>query len=122
MDWFSGDTVVDSDWTDLLTTDKNFFSIEGDSNYGREFFVNANYGGCQVDAGWLVLDDETSDPCTWETQNNGPSGSIDILYSPDTTYSNADDDWVQADAFAVLVDIDEVCAWTFVVPVRQAHF
>ena len=71
-------------------------------------FVNANYGGCSVDAGWMVLDDETSDPCDWETNNNnGDTGSIDILYSPKTTYSNAEDYWLQADAFAVLVDIDQ---------------
>lgn len=107
-DWFSGDFAVDSDWTDLLTEDKNFFSINGDTNYGRNWFVNGNYGGCSVDAGWLVLDDEYSDPCDWEVVNNGPSGAIDILYSPLNTIGNADDDWIQADSFAVLVDVDVV--------------
>lgn len=106
--WFSADYAVASDWIDLLSEDKNFFSINGDETYGRNWFVNGNYGGCGVDAGWMVLDDEYSDPCDWEVVNNGPSGAIDILYSPLTTIGNADDDWIQADAFAVLVDVDTV--------------
>lgn len=106
--WFSGDYAVDSDWTDLLTAEKNYFSMAGDATNGREFFVNGNYGGCTVDSGWMVLDNEAADPCTWETANNGDSGAIDILYSPLTTESPADAQWVQADTFAVLVDIDVV--------------
>ena len=91
-----------------MSAEKNYFSMAGDTTNGREFFVNGNYGGCTVDSGWMVLDNEAADPCTWETDNNGQSGAIDILYSPLTTESNADAQWVQADTFAVLVDIDVV--------------
>ena len=33
--WFSADYAVASDWIDLLSEDKNFFSINGDETYGK---------------------------------------------------------------------------------------
>lgn len=95
--WFDGSRVVDTPWTDLYYAGRNYFSIAGDST--RDFFVNANYGGCPADAGWLGVVVPTG--CTWE----GPAdGKKHIVYA---NYAN-NQNWTsgqvgQGDVFAVFV-------------------
>lgn len=64
--WFSAARVTGTNFTDLGTQGQNYFSVEGDSGNRRRFFVNRNYGGCGVDAGWLIAGGG-SPPCSWET-------------------------------------------------------
>ena len=52
-DWFSQERLAFSPYTDLKTNSTNFFSIKGDKT--RYWFINAHYGGCDNDEGWLVF-------------------------------------------------------------------
>ena len=62
--WFSKERVLFSSWSDLQPNrDFNFFSIEGDQHYGRTFFINFNYGGCDNDRGHVATCDTTSKKC-----------------------------------------------------------
>lgn len=79
--------LLDSSWTDITAESKNFFSIVGDSNYARRFFIERNYGGCASDNGWVVAD-SGNDPCSWETA----SDDIRILYASGNTYCNWQND------------------------------
>lgn len=58
-----------------------FFSIAGDANFNRRFFVNDVYGGCVNDFGWLVARASGTTPsgtCPWEE----PTGGVMIAYAP----------------------------------------
>ncbi|CAH1246490.1 ADAMTS16 [Branchiostoma lanceolatum] len=67
FNWFTKSRLVSSPWNDLDTEPQNFFSVEGDSSAKRSFYINHNYGGCNVDAGWLMVADEGPDGvCSWE--------------------------------------------------------
>ncbi|KAI8521502.1 hypothetical protein Bbelb_012560 [Branchiostoma belcheri] len=67
FNWFTKSRLVSSPWNDIDTEPQNFFSIEGDASAKRSFYINRNYGGCPVDAGWLMVADEGPDGvCTWE--------------------------------------------------------
>ena len=74
INWFSQKNLVLSSWSDLKSA-KNLlkFAILG-ACCSRTFEITANYGGCNVDAGWLVI---TGSTCSWETAH--PASSI--LYS-----------------------------------------
>lgn len=85
--WF-GQSLASSSWTDLVVGSPNYFSLGGDPQFGRTFFVNHNYDGCGSDAGWLVVSSiggGQNKPCSWE-QNAG--AKTRILYSTGTTYTN----------------------------------
>jgi hypothetical protein len=74
--WFALDRLISSGYTTNPTAASNFFSITGDTSYGRNWFINNSYGGCPSDIGWMVIDAGT-DVCTWEA----PLDVIRILYS-----------------------------------------
>ena len=107
ISWFTNTKLTGSSYMDLPAGPFNFFSILGDgpNNAGRRFFINRNYGGCNVDAGWLVLD-TAPDPCAWDTNKN--AAAIRILYAAGQTFAT----WQNAidnnqlgvgDAYAVFV-------------------
>ena len=53
----------------------------------RRWFVNRNYNGCSVDAGWwTVLDMHHSTPCDWDTYTVLPK----FLYSRRSTADKCD--------------------------------
>ncbi|KAL3872545.1 hypothetical protein ACJMK2_035768 [Sinanodonta woodiana] len=53
--WFSKERVLESSWTDLMGTSQLiYFSIKGDYNLGRHFFIHEYYGGCPADRGWTA--------------------------------------------------------------------
>ena len=81
-DWFSVDRLITSPWSDIKTEEKNFFSLSGDCQdlECRSFLINRRYGGCGVDAGWLVTG---STHCDWEKARGGRI----ILYSNISTYT-----------------------------------
>lgn len=81
LNWFSGGKLISSSWTDINTEGTNYFSIQGDSP--RNFFISRNYGGCDVDAGWLVAG--AGIHCSWETS---AAHKNKVLYSKLDTYTN----------------------------------
>jgi hypothetical protein len=96
--WFDFSRLVGSSWGDI-GSGFNFFSMDGDAGIGRRWFVNRNYGGCNLDTGWLVVSD-VSGPCSWE-QAHEPT--ISILYAPPGGATLWDSAGVEADAFVVFV-------------------
>ena len=70
-DWFTKDSLTSSPYSDIISSTQNYFSIRGDqrfraeNNIDRNFFINKNYGGCTVDAGWLVVISGKDDNCAW---------------------------------------------------------
>lgn len=59
--WFEKARLKSSPWSDIWTEPQNYFSLYGfyelDSTQRRYFFINRNFGGCDVDKGWLVYTD-----------------------------------------------------------------
>ena len=84
LNWFSVDKLVSSSWTDIKSERRNYFSIQGGCSGGncRSFFINRNYGGCGVDAGWLVT---AGVWCSWETNADHTKR---VLYSKLSTYTD----------------------------------
>ncbi|XP_072026282.1 uncharacterized protein [Amphiura filiformis] len=89
--WFAQSRVLATSWTDLVEALPNHFSLQGDGDLKRRFFINFNYGGCDVANGWLCVKDEPH-ACTWEQPQPGESYPI-ILYSRATTSIN----WTSGD-------------------------
>lgn len=81
LNWFSEGKLISSSWTDIKTEPRNYFSIQGDSP--RNFYINRNYGGCHVDAGWLVAG--AGIHCSWETS---AARKNKVLYSKLDTYTS----------------------------------
>ena len=106
ISWFTNTKLISSSYMDLPAGPFNYFAILGDNANGRNWFINRQYGGCGVDAGWLVLD-TTPDPCTWESNNNKVS-PLRIVYAAGQTFASwqsaADNNQLGvADAYAVFV-------------------
>lgn len=106
--FMTASNLVKSDWAGVKPgMTSNFFSVAGDSNIQRNFFIQHNYDGCDVDAGWLVVEGKYYDnvaPCPWENSQNPPF----IMYSPGDdkrTWQTADEKAAgpEADSFAVFI-------------------
>ncbi|MEZ4380568.1 MAG: fibrinogen-like YCDxxxxGGGW domain-containing protein [Nannocystaceae bacterium] len=99
--WFASAKLTGSGYLDVANGPWNFFSIAGDNNYGRNWFVSRNYGGCGNDSGWLIVD-TTNDACTWES---GAGAPLRILYSASNTYTNWNtaNNVAKAEVFAVFI-------------------
>ncbi|XP_028403779.1 uncharacterized protein LOC114526389 [Dendronephthya gigantea] len=84
MDWFRVHRLQHSPWQDVLSTTKDYFSINAFCSQGRcrSFYINRNHGGCENDAGWLMIGGLTG--CGWE--NRFPENCF--LYSNSGTYAN----------------------------------
>ena len=56
-DWFSKKRLVHSPWTDLESEQENYFAVQGalDKGVKRVFYINQLHGGCERDAGWLMV-------------------------------------------------------------------
>lgn len=105
IDWFEGNRVIGSSWTDLKTSGHNFFSIKGDDrpHLLRQFFVNNAYpsGGCPTDRGWFVAASALPGECAWEKKLAHP---VFIYSKTDTAVSWGDPHNVgRADAMGVFV-------------------
>ena len=67
MNWFSKERILDSSWNHLrYDSPFNFASVAGDGQFGRRFFINIRYGGCENDHGFIVLEDCGAQPCSYE--------------------------------------------------------
>lgn len=78
LSWLSHARLLESSYTDLAAAAPNIFGVLGDALWGRRFLLNAIYGGCPGDTGWLVLD-SAPDACSWEIAMGAPP--IRIIYS-----------------------------------------
>lgn len=79
LNWFNNDRILNSSWTDMHKGQTyNVFSIDHQSKYDRNFFINKNYGGCPKDSGWLVVKEANfTSACEWDNQTTYPQ----FLYS-----------------------------------------
>lgn len=88
LDWFAPQRVTQSSWTDLPTSptwqnnNGRYFSIQGTT--GRTWYVNATWGGCPADTGWLMITHATF--CTWEGRS--PDAPSEILYAAGNTVAS----------------------------------
>ncbi|MCA8867115.1 MAG: VPLPA-CTERM sorting domain-containing protein [Rhodobacteraceae bacterium] len=108
LDFFQASNVTGSSLTGIAAGPHNFFSIGGDSYYGRNWFVERNYGGCNVDVGWMAVLNGTNQICSWSTGNSAVLGNLTrgFLYSTDpngpTNWNNSNTTGI-ADVFAVSI-------------------
>lgn len=114
--FFGAANLTASSYFDLSTSfTGNYFSIDGDTGWGRNFFVNRNYGGCGPDAGWWIAMDGNGGsngikPCGWEAAGANAKGSTTrgFLYSSGSGASN----WNSttsvgaADSMAIFLTVD----------------
>ena len=82
--FFALGNLTGSSWTDLNSG--NHFSVAGETSAGalRRWYVNANYGGCGADTGWLVATGPDADTCGWANVASKPA----ILFAGATTRQN----------------------------------
>lgn len=84
QDFIHQNKITESSWTDITYETSNFFSVDGDYNIQRYFYMNSAYGGCHIDIGWFsALGELRETTCNWETF----TGDYGIIYSPLTTKS-----------------------------------
>eukprot|EP00058_Branchiostoma_floridae_P004373 XP_002589861.1 hypothetical protein BRAFLDRAFT_100697 [Branchiostoma floridae] len=102
VSWFSHERLISSPWTDLKTETNNIFSIIGDSTYHRSFFINRNYGGCEKDAGWLVVPDGGT-ACGWETRDKRVPHILFSRASTHVNWTTGGDDVGTADVMVVSI-------------------
>ncbi|XP_078381758.1 uncharacterized protein LOC144664478 isoform X1 [Oculina patagonica] len=81
--WFSKYRLTQAPWNDVKSEPHNYFSIIGHPPE-RAFFINRNYGGCEVDAGWLLVSSDGK--CAFEYR----LPTIAIMYSKLETYTSWD--------------------------------
>eukprot|EP00105_Crassostrea_gigas_P006256 XP_011420121.1 PREDICTED: uncharacterized protein LOC105322915 isoform X2 [Crassostrea gigas] len=80
LNWFNNSRILNSSWTDLDKSETyNVFSIDTESMFGRNFFINKNNGVCHVRSGWLVVKEKTNitNLCEWDKHTTYPQ----FLYS-----------------------------------------
>ena len=68
--WFEKARLKSSPWSDIWTEPQNYFSVNGHCgrrgpNQCRYFYINRNFGGCNVDRGWLMY--TTHNACGFES-------------------------------------------------------
>lgn len=107
--FFANANVTSSTWTDVTSVPHVFFSIPGDDQYGRNWFIETQYGGCTNDTGHMVVLEQGTLPCSWEANRAGLIGDASraFLYADASTQQN----WTfgavgVADTFAVFVTVD----------------
>ena len=83
QNWFSVSKLThSSQWSDIKTESKNYFSVSGDTAKKRHFFINRGYAGnCAGDTGWMVI---AGKECDWE---RGHQHKNPILYSKLSKYN-----------------------------------
>ena len=86
--WMDRDYLQESSWTDIQASrDTNFFSVRGDREKSRSFFMNLRYGagGCSLDKGWLVvIEEKGTGNCDWDKDYDSDEYPV-IKYSSAST-------------------------------------
>lgn len=111
--FFNINDLASSNYTDIPDPfTGNFFSEAADSN--RHWFVNNNYGGCPNDVGWIVVDVNGGEGCSWENSQqalNTSGNGRAFLYALGNTRQNWNNNGIinspvevgNADVFAITV-------------------
>jgi len=99
--WMDTTRVKRTSFTDLMSSTKNIFSLQGEDTNGRErrFFINHRSGGCGLEEGWVAV---VGGPgCEWENRNVSYPR---FLYAEGNSKSNWSAGQVaEADVLAVFV-------------------
>ncbi|XP_060084092.1 uncharacterized protein LOC132563346 [Ylistrum balloti] len=100
--WFSCNRILYTSFTDLSRdTTVNYCSVAGNSN--RYFFLEETYGSsCSENFGWFAVVEGST--CRWDSIGTVPYA----LYS-DAGFSEANDDMVAAETFAISISRDNMC-------------
>ncbi|GFR99358.1 hypothetical protein ElyMa_002791100 [Elysia marginata] len=73
LNWFTRDRYIESSWEDVATKETEFFSLAGDAERYRRFFISFSSNSCPKDSGWLVAVDAAKlKCCTWEKTGKFP--------------------------------------------------
>jgi hypothetical protein len=83
--WFALANVNKTKWTDLIGSSPNVFSLDGSANISRVWFINHNYTGCPLDAGWLKVGEPAAGSCPWDNMYGAHS---DIIYANNAVNQN----------------------------------
>ncbi|XP_060567789.1 mucin-2-like isoform X2 [Ruditapes philippinarum] len=82
--WFTSDRIISSTWTDIKTAQKEIFSLAGDANTGREFYVSGQSSktdNCDS-FGWIMVSTKSS--CFYEAGDKKPT----FYYAPGTSQAH----------------------------------
>ncbi|XP_067662480.1 sushi, von Willebrand factor type A, EGF and pentraxin domain-containing protein 1-like [Haliotis asinina] len=103
--WFSRRNLLSSSWRDLTSrTYTNYFRIFGSHSF-RRWYINRNFGGCNVDRGWLVVKDSRYGVCPYDKGSSYPR----IQYS-DISIRKLSKNYATADTMLILLKLaKDVC-------------
>jgi len=102
--WMKESNILSSDWAGVKPgMTQNFFSVEGDAAGNRRMFIHHNYGGCEIDSGWLVVQTmRRVGMCQWESEGKQPM----IYYAPGDDNVKYHDAGAYAVADSMVISID----------------
>jgi len=110
--WMTPSNILKSDWAGVKPgMTNNFFSVAGDAGGNRRFFIQNNYGGCEVDSGWLVVQTmRRASMCPWESNGKQPliyysAGDANVKWQTAGAYA-------EADTLVVSVSFDKAIKYT----------
>ena len=100
FDWMSESRLINNSRYEDIRERSNFFSVEGDGEVNRRFYINKEYNGCDGDTGWVAMIPRISKPseptpCDWETSPIIPA----FMYSTSLTAVN----WNSAGNYIVYI-------------------
>ncbi|XP_060085257.1 uncharacterized protein LOC132564628 [Ylistrum balloti] len=100
--WFNCDRILYTSYSDLTRdTSVNYCSIGGNSN--RYFFIEETYGsGCAENFGWFGIIEGST--CSYDSKGTRP-----FPLCSDAGFSEANDDMIVPDAFAISIARDNMC-------------
>ncbi|KAK3797614.1 hypothetical protein RRG08_054640 [Elysia crispata] len=100
LDWFQPEYLLNSSWYDLPIGSQHFFSIIGNPDLKRRFYIERNFGACTDDAGWVVVSNKPPRPCPWEDSEIFPI----IKFTAGPKAENwSEGDVLEADAFVIFL-------------------
>jgi len=93
--WYKKEKLINSSWTDLVTSDTPFFGMHGANEGNRRFFIahhfNADSWECEDDMGWFVMIYDQY-PC--DHPEGDPNNNFKMLYSKLPTMAHFTSDQV----------------------------
>ncbi|XP_033126062.1 uncharacterized protein LOC117124046 [Anneissia japonica] len=66
MSFFQNQNLIFSPWSDLHSSQTNFFSIDGHERASRRWYINKSHGGCSNDNGWFLVKPGIQVDCQYE--------------------------------------------------------
>jgi len=76
VNWFDNSRVIRTSFTDFEVFKNSscseqygcYFSLQGSEGLDRRFYINYQFGGCDLDAGWIVAVEKMD--CVWTRRND----------------------------------------------------